>query len=66
VRLEVEIWPTCMVFGKATASGSTSSRATLGKVSVTHYRPDYNTGVNTFTAGGDKASYLLLPVVPEA
>ena len=31
-----------------------------------HYHADYNTGTNTIYAGGDKESYLLLPVIPAA
>jgi hypothetical protein len=37
-----------------------------GSVPYTHYSADYNTGVNTIHSGGDRASYLLLPVVPVA
>ena len=30
-----------------------------------HYHADYNSGaINTIYAGGDKDSYLLLPVIP--
>jgi hypothetical protein len=29
-----------------------------------HYHADYNTGTNMIHAGGDKESYLLLPVIP--
>jgi predicted acyl esterase len=29
-----------------------------------HYHADYNTGTNTIHAGGDRESYLLLPVIP--
>jgi hypothetical protein len=29
-----------------------------------HYHADYNTGTNTIYAGGDKESYLLLPIIP--
>jgi predicted acyl esterase len=38
----------------------------VGSFPYTHYSGDYNTGTNVIHAGGDKASYLLLPVVPEA
>ncbi len=54
-----------MVFEEATASASTSSRATASAApSYMHYHADYNTGTNTIYAGGDKESYLLLPVIP--
>ena len=68
VRVEVEIWPTSMVFKKATASGSTSSRATASASShYMHYHADYNSGAtNTVYAGGDTDSHLLLPVIPAA
>ena len=37
----------------------------VGSAPYTHYHADYNAGAeNTIYAGGDKASYLLLPVVP--
>jgi hypothetical protein len=29
-----------------------------------HYHADYNTGTNTIYAGGERESYLLLPVIP--
>jgi hypothetical protein len=31
-----------------------------------HYHADYNIGTNTIYSGGDKPSYLLLPVIPSA
>jgi predicted acyl esterase len=29
-----------------------------------HYHADYNTGTNTIYSGGERESYLLLPVIP--
>jgi hypothetical protein len=29
-----------------------------------HYHADYNVGTNTVHAGGARAGYLLLPVIP--
>jgi putative CocE/NonD family hydrolase len=67
VRLEVEIWPTCMVFRKGHRIRlDIQPRDGVGSFPYTHYSADYNTGTNVIHAGGDKASYLLLPVVPEA
>ena len=52
---------------RATASGSMSSRAMASAVpSYMHYHADYNAGTNTIHAGGDKQSYLLLPIIPAA
>jgi uncharacterized protein len=37
----------------------------VGTAHFTHYSADYNAGAeNTIYAGGDKASYLLLPIIP--
>jgi predicted acyl esterase len=67
VRLEVEIWPTCMVFRKGHRIRlDIQPRDGVGSFPYTHYSADYNTGTNVIHAGGDKASYLLLPMVPEA
>ena len=33
-------------------------------VLYTHYHADYNVGDNTIYSGGDKESYLLVPVIP--
>ena len=35
-----------------------------GSQSYMHYHADYNTGTNTIHAGGDRDSWLLLPVIP--
>jgi putative CocE/NonD family hydrolase len=67
VRLEVEIWPTCMVVRKGHRIRlDIQPRDGVGSFPYTHYSADYNTGTNTIYAGGDKASCLLLPVIPEA
>jgi len=65
VRVEIEIWPTCMVFGKGHRIRlDVQPRDGIGSVPYTHYTADYNTGVNTIFAGASRASYLLLPVIP--
>jgi predicted acyl esterase len=65
VRVEVEIWPTSMVFKKGHRIRlDVQPRDGVGSASYMHYHADYNTGTNTIHAGGDKESYLLLPVIP--
>jgi len=65
VRVEVEIWPTSMVFRKGHRIRlDIQPRDGVGSASYMHYHADYNTGTNTIHAGGDKESYLLLPVIP--
>jgi predicted acyl esterase len=67
VRVEVEIWPTSMVFRKGHRIRlDIQPRDGLGSAHYMHYHADYNTGTNTIHAGGDKPSYLLLPVIPAA
>jgi len=67
VRLEVEIWPTCMVFRKGHRIRlDIQPRDGVGSFPYTHYSADYNTGTNLLYAGGTRASHLLLPVIPEA
>ncbi len=67
VRLEVEIWPTCMVFKKGHRIRlDIQPRDGVGSFPYTHYSADYNTGSNVIHAGGAHPSHLLLPVVPEA
>jgi predicted acyl esterase len=42
-----------------------TARDGVGTQHFTHYNNDYNAGAkNTIYSGGDKASYLLLPVIP--
>jgi len=68
VKVEVEIWPTSMVFKKGHRIRlDVQPRDGLGSSHYMHYHADYNPGaINTVHAGGDKASYLLLPVIPAA
>jgi uncharacterized protein len=65
VRVEVEIWPTSMVFAEGHRLRlDVQPRDGAGSTPYTHYSADYNTGTNTVFAGGDRASYLLLPIIP--
>ena len=66
VKVDVEIWPTCMVFKKGHRIRlDIQPRDGVGSAPYTHYHGDYNTGgKNTIHTGGSKASYLLLPVIP--
>ncbi len=65
VRVEVEIWPTSMVFKKGHRIRlDVQPRDGVGSAAYMHYHADYNTGTNTVYAGGDKDSHLLLPVIP--
>jgi hypothetical protein len=65
VQVEVEIWPTSMVFRQGHRIRlDIQPRDGVGSVHYTHYHADYNTGTNTIHAGGEKVSYLLLPVIP--
>ena len=67
VRVEVEIWPTSMVFKRGHRIRlDIQPRDGVGSAPYTHYAADYNTGTNTIFAGGARASYLLLPVIPHA
>ena len=68
VRVEVEIWPTSMVFQKGHRIRlDIQPRDGVGSAHYMHYHADYNSGAtNTIYAGGGMDSYLLLPVIPEA
>jgi predicted acyl esterase len=67
VAVDVEIWPTSMVFKKGHRIRlDIQPRDGVGSQGYMHYHADYNTGTNTIYAGGDKESYLLLPVIPPA
>jgi len=67
VRVEVEIWPTSMVFKRGHRIRlDIQPRDGVGSAPYMHYAADYNTGTNTIFAGGARASYLLLPVIPHA
>ena len=66
VRVEVEIWPTSMVFGKGHRIRlDIQPRDGIGSAPYTHYHADYNSGAqNTIYTGGSRSSHLLLPVIP--
>jgi predicted acyl esterase len=66
VECQVEIWPTSIVLKKGHRLRlDIQPRDGVGSAPYTHYQADYNLGAeNTIYAGGDKASYLLLPVIP--
>jgi len=65
VEVQVEIWPTSMVFRKGHRIRlDIQPRDGVGSQSYMHYHADYNTGTNTIHAGGKYESYLLLPVIP--
>jgi uncharacterized protein len=65
VRLDVEIWPTSMVFARAHRIRiDIQPRDGVGSAPYTHYAADYNSGTNTIHTGGSRASHLLLPVIP--
>jgi predicted acyl esterase len=65
VRVEVEIWPTSMVFKKNHRIRlDIQPRDGVGSSHYMHYHADYNIGTNTVHAGGDMDSHLLLPVIP--
>jgi uncharacterized protein len=65
VKVDVEIWPTSMVFKKSHRIRlDVQPRDGIGSQGYLHYHADYNTGTNTVYAGGERESYLLLPVIP--
>jgi putative CocE/NonD family hydrolase len=65
VEVQVEIWPTSMVFKKGHRIRlDIQPRDGIGSAPYTHYHADYNVGDNTIHSGGDKDSYLLVPVIP--
>jgi predicted acyl esterase len=65
VQVQVEIWPTSMVFKKGNHIRlDVQPRDGAGSAGYLHYHADYNTGNNTVYAGGKYESYLLLPVIP--
>ncbi len=66
VKVEVEIWPTSMVFKKGHRIRlDVQPRDGVGSQGYMHYHADYNTGTNTIYAGGEYELYLLLPVIPK-
>jgi len=67
VKVDVEIWPTSMVFKKGHRIRlDIQPRDGVGSQGYMHYHADYNVGTNTVYAGGEYESYLLLPVIPKA
>ena len=62
----MEIIATSMVFKKGHKLRLDISPADgVGTQHFTHFQGDYNQGgISTVYAGGDKPSYLLLPVIP--
>jgi len=36
----------------------------IGSAPYTHYHADYNAGQNTIYCGGDRESFLFVPVIP--
>ena len=66
VECHVEIWPTCMVFKRGHRIRlDVQPRDGVGASAYRHYHADYNIGAqNTVYAGGDKTSYLVMPVIP--
>jgi len=63
----VEIRPTCMVFRKGHRIRlDVQPRDGVGASVYRHYHADYNIGArNTVHAGGERQSYLLLPLIPQ-
>lgn len=67
VEVEVEIWPTCMVFNKGHRIRlDIQPRDGVGSAPYTQYAAGYNSGTNTIFAGGARTSYLQLPIIPRA
>lgn len=66
VECQVEVWPTSMVFKKGHKLRlDIGPRDGVGTGHFTHYHADYNQeATNTIHAGADRASYLLVPVIP--
>ncbi len=65
VPVQIEIWPTSMLFKKGHKIRlDVQPRDGVGSVHYTHYHADYNSGTNTIHAGGERESYLLLPIIP--
>jgi putative CocE/NonD family hydrolase len=66
VECQIEIWPTCIVLAKGhRLRVDVQPRDGIGSAPYTHYHADYNSGAeNTIYSGGDKPSWILLPVIP--
>ena len=65
VQVDVEIWPTCMVF-KAGHRIRLDIQPVdgIGSQPYTHYNADYKTRMNKIFAGGSTPSHVLLPIIP--
>jgi len=62
VRMDVEIWPTCMVFRKGHRIRlDIQPRDGVGSFPYTHYSADYNTGTNVIHTGGAAPPTLCFP-----
>jgi predicted acyl esterase len=59
VKVEVEIWPTSMVYEKGSRI-----RLDVQPHDGQHYFSAYHLQKNTIYTGADRASYVLLPIVP--
>ena len=66
VECQIEIWPTSMVFKKGHKLRlDIQPRDGQGSAPYTHYHADYNAGAtNTIYSGGDRQSWLMLPMIP--
>jgi hypothetical protein len=66
VECQVEVWPTCIVLKKGhKLRVDIQPRDGVGSAPYTHYHADYNAGAtNTIYSGGDKQSYIVLPIIP--
>ncbi len=66
VECDIEVWPTSIVIKKGhRLRVDVQPRDGVGSEPYTHYHAEYNAGAkNTVYAGGDRASYLLLPIIP--
>jgi len=66
VQVQVEIWPTSMVFAKGHQLRlDVQPRDGVGSSGYLHYHADYNTGTNTIHTGGKYESFLFLPIIPK-
>jgi uncharacterized protein len=66
VECQVEVWPTCIVLAKGhKLRVDIQPRDGIGSAPYTHYHADYNVGAeNAIYSGGDRPSYLLVPIIP--
>ena len=67
VRIDVEVWPTCMVFKKGHRIRLDVQPCDgIGSAPYTHYSADYNVGTNMIHIGGSTPTHLVLPIIPQA